>query len=70
MRRADLDEGVRSDGLTTEARSDGLTTEARSEMSRLRRENRRLRVERDISTKKGSSLFQVGSLKSSLPHTR
>ena len=38
-KQAELDEGEWSDGLTTEARS---------EMSRLRRENRRLRTERDI----------------------
>ena len=39
VRQAELDEG---------ARSDGLTTEARREMSRLKRENKRLRTERDI----------------------
>ncbi len=38
--RAELDEGERNDGLTTEARG---------EVSRLRRENKRLRMERDIS---------------------
>ena len=39
VKRADLDEG---------RRSDGLTTEARSEMRRLKREVKRLRTERDI----------------------
>ena len=37
--RADVDEGFRSDGLTTEARN---------ELRRLGRENKRLRMERDI----------------------
>ena len=39
VKQADLDEG---------RRSDGLTTEARSKMLRLKRENKRLRMERDI----------------------
>ena len=39
VKQADLDEG---------RRSDGLTTEARKEMRRLKRENKRLRMERDI----------------------
>ena len=39
VRRADLDEG---------RRSDGLTTDARRELRDLKRENRRLREERDI----------------------
>ena len=39
VKQADLDEGLRSDGLTTEARR---------EMRRLKRDNRRLRMERDI----------------------
>ena len=47
VKQAELDEGERSDGLTTEARS---------EMSRLRRENRRLRTERDI-LKKAAAWF-------------
>ena len=42
VRRAELDEGERIDGLTTEARG---------EMSRLKRENKRLRMERDILKK-------------------
>ena len=40
--RADLDEGLRSDGLTTEARK---------EMRRLKRDVKRLRMERDIPKK-------------------
>ena len=47
VRRADIDEGVRSDGLTTEARR---------EVRELRRENRRLRMERDI-LKKAAAWF-------------
>ena len=39
VKQADLDEG---------RRSDGLTTEARVELLRLKRENKRLRMERDI----------------------
>ena len=39
VRQADLDEG---------RRSDGLTTDARRELRDLKRENRRLREERDI----------------------
>ena len=42
VRRADVDEGFRSDGTTTEARS---------ELRRLKRENKRLRMERDILRK-------------------
>ena len=42
VRQADIDEGVRGDGLTTEARR---------RMRELRRENRRLRMERDILRK-------------------
>ena len=42
VRQSDLDEGRRDDGLTT--------TE-RKELSRLRRENRRLRQEREILAK-------------------
>ena len=47
VRQADIDEGVRSDGLTTEARR---------EVRELRRENRRLRMERDI-LKKAAAWF-------------
>ena len=39
VKQADLDEGLRSDGLTTEARE---------ELRELKRENKRLRTERDI----------------------
>ncbi len=42
MRQADLDEGLRSDGLITEERE---------EIRRLRRENRQLRQEREILAK-------------------
>ena len=47
VRRADVDEGFRSDGLTTEARR---------ELRRLERENKRLRMERDI-LKKAAAWF-------------
>jgi transposase len=42
MRQADRDSG---------ARADGLTTDERAELAVLRRENRRLREERDILKK-------------------
>ena len=41
VRQADLDEG---------GRSDGLTSDEREELRRLKRENRQLRLERDILT--------------------
>ena len=47
VRQADLDEGLRSDGLTTEARK---------ELRRLKRDNKRLRMERDI-LKKAAAWF-------------
>ena len=47
VKHADLDEG---------RRSDGLTTEARKEMSELKREVKRLRMERDI-LKKAAAWF-------------
>ena len=47
VRQADLDEGLRSDGLTTEARK---------EMRELKREVKRLRMERDI-LKKAAAWF-------------
>ena len=47
VRRADLGEGLRGDGLTTEARR---------ELRRLRRDVKRLRVERDI-LKKAAAWF-------------
>jgi transposase len=46
-KQADLDEG---------RRSDGLTTEERTELTQLRRENARLREERDI-LKKAAAWF-------------
>jgi len=42
VKQADLDEG---------RRADGLTTEERNERTRLRRENNRLRLEREILAK-------------------
>jgi transposase len=42
VRQADLDDGHRADGLTTAERE---------ELTRLRRENRQLKVERDIMSK-------------------
>ena len=42
VKQTDLDEG---------RRSDGLTTDERKELARLRRENKRLRLEREILAK-------------------
>ena len=47
VKQADLDEGLRSDGLTTEARK---------ELRELKRDNKRLRMERDI-LKKAAAWF-------------
>jgi transposase len=47
VKQADLDEG---------RRSDGLTTEERGELRRLRRENKQLRMEREI-LKKAAAWF-------------
>ena len=47
MKQADIDAGVRSDGLTTEERE---------ELRRLRRENKQLKVEREI-LKKAAAWF-------------
>ena len=47
VKQADLDEGLRSDGLTTKARK---------ELRKLRQENKRLRMERDI-LKKAAAWF-------------
>ena len=56
VKQADLDEGLRSDGLTTEARE---------ELRELKRENKRLRTERDIP-KKAAAWFarESGSIPS------
>ena len=56
VRQAEIDEGLRSDGLTTEARR---------EVRELRRENQRLRMERDIP-KKATAWFarESGSIPS------
>ena len=45
MRQADRDEGLRDPG------DNGPTTAEREELARLRRENRQLRLERDILAK-------------------
>ena len=42
---------VRQAGIDGGSRSDGLTSGEREELLRLRRENRQLRVERDILSK-------------------
>jgi transposase len=55
VRRADLDEG---------RRNDGLTSDEREELRRLKRENRQLRMERDI-LKKAAAWFARES--SSIP---
>jgi transposase len=47
VKQTDLDEGIRSDGLTTEERG---------ELRRLRRENKQLRMEREI-LKKAAAWF-------------
>ena len=54
VKQADLDQGVRSDGLTTEERG---------ELQRLRRENKQLKMEREI-LKKAAAWFarETGSI--------
>ena len=47
---------LKQDDLDTGRRADGLTTEERAEISRLRRENRTLREEREI-LKKAAAWF-------------
>jgi transposase len=47
VKQADLDQGIRSDGLTTEERE---------ELQRLRRENKQLKLEREI-LKKAAAWF-------------
>ena len=56
VKQADLDEG---------RRGDGLTTQARKELRELKRENKRLRMERDI-LKKAAAWFarESGSIPS------
>jgi transposase len=50
--QTDLDEG---------RRGDGLTTEEKEELGRLRHENRRLKLEREILAKAAASLLGRGS---------
>jgi len=52
VRQADLDSGRRSDGLTDE----------KPELTRLRKENARLREERDILLEKAAAWFAQGSV--------
>src|SRR6266852_8380121 len=55
LKQADVDEGKRSDGLTTEEQE---------ELRRLRRENRRLREEREMLNKAAAVFAQAtGSLR-------
>ncbi len=51
VRQSEVDEG---------RRSDGLTTEVRKEMRRLKRENKRLRMERDILKKAAAWFAEEG----------
>jgi len=55
VKQAELDEG---------SRSDGLTTEERQELARLRRENARLREEREILSKAAAWFAQETEKKS------
>lgn len=51
---------VRQANLDARARSDELTTEVRRELVRLKQENRRLRMERDI-LKRAAAWFAAGN---------
>jgi transposase len=42
---------IKQDALDTGQRTDGLTSEERKELSRLRRENKQLKMEREILSK-------------------
>jgi transposase len=53
VKQADLDQGVRSDGLTTEERE---------ELQRLRRENKQLKMEREILKKAAAWFRESGSV--------
>ena len=53
VKQADLDEG---------RRSDGLTTDERKELARLRRENKRLRLEREILAKAAAWFAQENDM--------
>jgi transposase len=55
VKQADLDEG---------SRTDGLTTEERQELARLRRENARLKEEREILSKAAAWFAQETEKKS------
>lgn len=55
VRQAELDEG---------SRSDGLTTDERAELARLRRENARLKEEREILSKAAAWFAQETEKKS------
>ena len=60
MKYADLDEG---------RRSDGLTTAEREELVQLRRELKVAKLKNEI-LKRAAAQFRVGEFKSSLRHTR
>ncbi len=53
VRQVDLDEG---------RRGDGLTTEARKELLRLKRDNKRLKIERDILRRAAAWFAREGGL--------
>jgi transposase len=43
--------GLKQDDLNTGRRSDGLTSDERAELTMLRRENKRLKIEQEILSK-------------------